>query len=201
MNKGIISNQRFYCDHLGASEQDKKDILSFTVRHPEVAEGLRDYIREWAFQDEENGLMRSYLVRDLKTDELVGYFSLKAGMVSINERRIVDESGEERTEFDTVPGIEIANFALNESYCARHTKVSGLGILIFREFIQKLAYRTARMVGVLMLYIFALPYDSLIRRYHEVYRFERLNKESESALHTRMKPAYDESCIFMYQML
>ena len=42
--------------------------------------------------------MRTYLVRDRDTHELVAYFSLKAGLASVGE---VQEGGQ--AEFDTVP--------------------------------------------------------------------------------------------------
>lgn len=73
--------------------------------------------------------------------------------------------------------------------------------MVFREFILPLARRAAEIIGVHLLYIFALPYDELIARYQEVYCFQRLDPESEDALHSRVKPSYDERCIFMYQVL
>ena len=198
MSKGILQSKVFYCEHISASD---RDILDFTVRHPEVAKGLEYYIKELALPDEMRNTMRTYLVRDLVTDGLVGYFSLKAGMVSLNEREVMDEQGRKKKEFDTVPGIEIANFAVNESYCKMNPEISGLGVLIFREFIQKLAYQAAEVIGAMVLYIFALPYDSLLERYSKSYCFLRLLPEDEVALHKRLKPAYDETCIFMYQIL
>ena len=61
--------------------------------------------------------MRTYIVRDQVTDEIAGYFAIKAAMMSVNERKKVDRrTGKERIYFDTMPGIEIANFAVNETY-------------------------------------------------------------------------------------
>ena len=197
--KGILRTQTFYCDHISAA--DMVDIANFTVRKPDIALGLEAYIKEQAIEDERMGAMRTYLVRDIITDELAGYFSLKSGMVSLNEREIVQEDGTMSTTFDTVPGIEVANFAVNNTYLKSHENVTGLGIMIFRSFIRVIAQNSAETIGSMVLYIFALPFDSLIERYRTVYSFLRLDTNEENDLHKRLKPYYDQSCIFMYQML
>ena len=43
-------------------------------------------------------------------------------------------------------------------------------------------------------------YDELISNY-EKYGFSRLAEKYEIEIHNRLKPEYDESCIFMYRML
>ena len=196
MSKGILSDGDYYCNHITA--EDKDDIKGFLV---ERAYGLEYYIKNDAWVDELNGSMRTYIVRDENTDELVGYFSLKAGMVSLNEHVEIDEeSGMERLYFDTLPGIEIADFAVNDCY-KRNNGVSGTGVVIFYDFIYKIVTEIAKGIGVKCLYIFALPYDSLVERYRKYYHFERLDDKSEDELHKRLKPRYDRSCIFMYQVL
>ena len=108
--KGILQTNTFYCDHL--SMADVVDIENFSVRKPEIASGLALYLKEQALFDEQTGTMRTYLVRDMDTDKLVGYFSLKSGMVSINEREITNSDGSTSITFDTIPGIEVANFLI-----------------------------------------------------------------------------------------
>ena len=51
---------------------------------------MERYLKEEALADEADGLMRTYLVRHGVTGELVGYFSLKAGLVALNEKRMPD---------------------------------------------------------------------------------------------------------------
>ncbi|MBP5736776.1 MAG: hypothetical protein J6W55_04950, partial [Acidaminococcaceae bacterium] len=46
-----------------------------------------------------DGMMRTYLIRDVHSSELAGYFSIKAGLISINET--TTENG---VTFDTIPG-------------------------------------------------------------------------------------------------
>lgn len=200
MRKGLLSDIDYYCDHIKAS--DEKDISCFEVNNPKLAYGLEDYIKNYAWNDEQSGVMRTYVVRDHESDELVGYFSIKAGMVSLNERKEVDKTtGTERIYFDTMPGIEIADFAINDVYKKNHNDISGLGLLIFYEFILKIVRKIAESLGVKFLYIYALPYISLIDRYTEYYHFSRLPDKLEDELHKRLKPHYDDQCIFMYQPL
>lgn len=199
--KKVIDNGVFYCEHI--SDKDLRDIGNFTVRHPEMAFGLERYLKEDALIDEAEGLMRTYLVRDSVSDELVGYFSIKAGMFSINEREelVDDETSEIRVVFDTLPGIEIANFAVNAEYLKNQFEMRGIGLMIFLDFIRPIASQIGEMLGVRYLYIFALPEDGLIDRYQKSYHFERLSPKEEDELHKRVKPYYDDKCMFMYQRL
>ena len=204
MLKGILQSDLFFCNHIGVSENDEADIAAFTVRD-EKGEGLREYIQNYAVSDENAGTMRTYIVRDNYSSELVGYFSLKAGLISLNEREeeIPDsETGSNTTVtmFDTVPGVELANFAVNDTYIRNHPALKGVGLVIFEQFILPLIARASEIIGTKVLYIFALPYDDLIARYMD-YGFMRLDDPYEDELHKRLKPSYDQSCIFMYQIL
>lgn len=194
MIKGIIQDEFFYCNHLGASERDEIDIPFFSVKSPDGV-GLERYIHYHAFPDEDAGVMRTYIVRDIYSDDIVGYFSLKAGLFSINETE-----GEEKTEFDTMPGIEIANFAVNKSYIEKNPEVNGVGMVIYSHFIRPIVEHVAKEVGVKSIYLFALPFEKLIHRYVE-YGFSMLSDRDEKALHRRIKPSYDDSCIFMYRII
>ena len=189
-----LQNDMFSCAHLGASEKDSQDIRQFSVKIASGG-GLVNYLQNFAFPDEAAGLMRTYLVRDKRSLELAGYFSLKAGLISLNEVET-----QEGVVFDTLPGVEIANFAVNNGYIQRHPDVKETGFVIFNDFIQPLVEDIAGRIGVKIIYIFALPAETLIHRYIQ-YGFTRLDQASEAELHRRLKPAYDEGCIFMYQQL
>ena len=213
MLKGRLQSDLFYCNHIGVSENDERDIMNFTVRDEKGA-GLLDYIQHFAFPDEDNGTMRTYIVRDNRSSELVGYFSLKAGLISYNEHEVavIDEAtGEEvideetgerkmRRVFDTLPGVELADFAVNQTYISNHPDLKGVGLVIYNKFILPVIRQAAETIGIKILYIFALPYEDLIARY-EKYGFSRLEESLEIELHNRLKPKYDESCTFMYRML
>ena len=190
----LLKNNIFYCDHLGASLNDLDDIQKFSVRD-ERGSGLVNYIKNFAFDDEKHKSMRTYLVRTNKTSELVAYFSLKAGLISLNE-----SNRNEIANFDTLPGIELANFAVNNEYLKKNPASKGIGLLIFNDFILPIVKDVSERIGAEVLYIFALPFDGLIKQYGR-YGFNRLPAEQEDELHRRLKPRYDSECIFMYQML
>lgn len=178
----------YRCDSLGSNPRDEIDIMSFESR----GKGrLADYLRYSAFPDEDSGDARTYLVRDANTEELACHFSLKAGVVSQNE----DEKG-----FDLMPGVEISHFAVNQKYVELHQESKGLGLIVFQNFIIPIITDAAKHIGIKTIYVFAIPDDRLIERYEE-YGFRRLAKSIEQDLHKRLKPRYDESCIFMYQSL
>ncbi len=189
-----MENSFLCCEHL--SQSDWADLQYFTSAHPEGG-FLADYIKDTAFNDEEIGAARTYIVRDKATNAVVGYFSLKAGIVAVNEKYDNDEG---RPEFDSLPSIELAKFAVNGAYKEAHPDYKGLGGLIFSDFILPIVNDAASIIGVSFLYIFALPRRTLIDNYAK-YGFERLPEEDERRMHHRIKPHYDRDCIFMYQTL
>lgn len=156
MLKGLIQSELFYCNHLGASESDEKDIMDFTIDRDGGA-GLLHYIQHLAFPEEDAGIMRTYIVRDNISSEVAGYFSLKAGLISLNERYVEitdNQTGEKKKEkvFDTLPGVELADFAVNSSYVKKHKDLKGLGTVIFHQFVLPIVRRTSENVGVKLLY-------------------------------------------------
>ena len=189
----LPQNKHFTSSHLSSSPKDLEDIKAFEIV-PETGRGLELYLKQSALPDECLGLMRTYLVRLKRTGELVGYFSLKAGLISINEERT-----SQTVTFDTLPGVELANFAVNSAFLKKHS-AKGLGYVLFSRLIAPFVKEHAKTLGIYMLYLFALPYERLMKTY-ENYGFNRLPPKAENQLHQRLKPAYDESCIFMYQPL
>ena len=212
MHKKQLKNDLFFCEHLNP-DRDKNEIRNFTVRDEKGA-GLLNYIQQQACADEDSGTMRTYIVRANRNSEIVGFFSLKAGLISYNERSVPlinEKTGEKvinretgkvelRRAFDTLPGVELANFAVNQKYIRKHPQLKGIGYVIYKDFILPIIQKVAEVIGVKLLYIFALPYENLISRY-ENYGFMRLEEPFESELHNRIKPMYDQSCIFMYMMV
>ncbi len=190
----LPQTENLTCCHVSVKTRDIADIKSFEIAHPETGAGLDRYLKYHALFDEHSGVMRTYLVRFKSTHECVGYFSLKAGLVSVNEERASDG-----ITFDTVPGVELANFAVNNAFVQKHN-TKGLGYLLFSGLIAPFVLEHAKTLGIYMIYLFALPYEPLMKTY-ESYGFHRLPHKAEEQLHQRLKPAYDESCIFMYQLL
>ena len=191
----FCTGEWLYCTPFkDATDADFDDIMAFSSAHPEGA-GVVAYLKRIAFAEESAGIMRTYLVRHALTDELVAYFSLKAGLATHNE-----EQEGQRVEFDTVPGIELANFAVNGTYLAKHSIAKGCGLTIYRELVREVVRRAAEIVGVAIVYLFALPDPKVIANY-ERYGFRRLSLEREDMIHSRLKPRYDQKCTFMYTVL
>ena len=148
-----------------------------------------------ALQDENNNLAKTYLIMDDVTDEIAGYFSLKAGFVATNYGSFI-----RKNEFDSIPGIELSNFAVNETYKQNHKEYEGIGYVIFEDFIIPKIVEAQKIVGVKILYLFALPRTKLIERYKE-YGFTQLSTYQQRKMHRHIRPRYDAGCIFMYQVI
>lgn len=190
----LSENSPYLCRHI--SDVDKSLIDGFKVKYYENADSLETYIKEYALEEESIGFMRTYLVIDKVTFELVGYFSLKAGMFT------KEKDPEEKVYgFDTIPGVELSFFAINMLYELNHKESEKYGLTIFRDFIIPLARYALQIIGVGVLYVFSLPNAKLIEHYENNYKFNRLDITDETALYQRMKPNDSESCIFMYQRL
>lgn len=187
----LFSQPQYYSEHLGEKKDHKKIIREFEPAN-ENGYGLVDYLQHWAFDDEVNNDARTYLVRQKGTKELVGYFTLKAGAIN----QYASESGRK----SSIPGIELVNFAVNGAYKKKHPEIYGVGRRILYTEIMTRAQAVQAFIGAKILYIFALPYESLLNYYKSV-GFRRLSEKNEAYIHKTNKPTYDDSCIFMYQLL
>lgn len=187
-----MKNELFYCEPLLKNDKNIDLINNFCVNE-QTGKGLEYYLRLQAIADEKCFINRTYLVKDNETNELVGYFSLKAGMVSVNESWIGNE-------FDAIPGVELANFAVNSNYKQAHEEATGIGQIIFMDFILPICQRAAQKIGINFIYIFALPYPKLINYYQKL-NFTRLKPKEEKKIHRHFKPRYDRGCIFMSRSL
>ena len=193
--EAVRAGSLFYCHPLSdPRDSDIRDIALFTPVSSK-GRGVIEYLQRQALADEDANLMRTYLVRDKDSDELAGFFSLKAGLVSLDEARTGDVA-----EFDTVPGIELANFAVNKAYRDRHPAARGCGKVMFGELVLPLVLDASHRIGAAILYIFSLPEPKVMQNY-ATYGFVRLPPDEEQLLHARLKPRYDSQCVFMYVVL
>lgn len=189
----VFDTDEFSLEHLADSPENEALIADFSVSE-KTALGLENYLKFSAFPDEDDNTSRTYLVKDKATGELAGYFSLRTGLITLK----ID--GSEPEKFETIPAIELSNFALNSVYKKNHPEVSALGSYIFRTFIQPLAKCLSEYVGINALYLYALPSDKLIEHYGTM-GFRRLSPKNEKFVQSHIKPKYDEGCIFMFQTL
>lgn len=194
MDKKLIENEIFYCEPLLTNEENLRLIQKFHVA-AETGLGLEMYLKKFAVSDELTHEARTYLVKDNVTNEIVGYFSLKTGMVASRKKWNLFQ-----LEIDSLPAVELANFAVNSAYKAVHREQKGIGSIIFLDFVLPIIKMAADKVGICIVYIFALPYSNLIK-YYETLNFRRLSKIEEAFIHRNYKPRYDEGCIFMSRPL
>lgn len=167
------------------SEDD--DLSSFVIKNKK-GHGLQLYLQYAAKRDERLGIARTYLIKTLDTNEIVAYFTLRTGLVTISRGLLKG--------FDAITGIELANFAVNDSYREANECIPKLGAYIFSQFIYPLVKEISKYVGASLLYIFAIPENKLMAHY-ETMGFARTSEKMERFVYRHVKPAYDKSCIFM----
>ena len=187
-----IKHALFYYEHLFDNPNNLEQIKNFAIRE-RSGFGLELYLKETAAFDEEHLLNSTYLVKDKKSHDIVGYFSLKTGLFTVESPTI-------EGYFDTIPSVELSNFAVNALYRANHPEVKQIGEILFRSFILPTVQHIQNFVAVKALYIYALPEDKLISHYQKL-GFSRLDDEEEKFVHSHVKPKNDADCIFMYQIL
>ena len=182
-----LNTEHFSVEHLHGSHENQQLVNDFVASNN--AKGLESYLKLQADVDEINNGSRTYLVKDAETGKLACYFSLRSGLIAV--RRDDDL-------FDTIPAIELANFAVNDVYRSEGGKVDRVGAYAFRKFVLPIVKCVADLVGVKFLYIYALPEEKLIQYYNWL-GFVRLPHDAEAFVYSHVKPAYDQGCIFMYQ--
>ncbi len=185
----VLDTDLYSVEHISNSSENISLLEQFETN--ENSRGLEYYLKDAALYDEEYNLSRTYLVKDKTTQELADYFSLRTGLIT---RQIKDD------KFDSIPAIELANFAVNSNYKKNHPDIKLLGFYIFNKFIIPLTQSFSKYIGVHALYIYALPNERLIEHYNTM-GFSRLPAEEEQFVQFHVKPKYDEGCIFMYQVL
>ena len=133
----VHDTNAYSVEHLNDSLENMDLIKNFTVGND--AEGLEHYLKNQAESDEKDCMARTYLIKDKETKELAGYFSLRTGLITVQ----YDEEN-----FDTIPAIELSNFAVNKAFRENHPEVRFMGAFIFRTFIRPLAECMSKYIGV-----------------------------------------------------
>lgn len=188
-----FSTDIFKVEQLTNSKKHNEQIRDFYVAK-KTGKGLEYYLEHQALKDEFENSNRVWLVKDKFTDELAGYFALRNGDFTL--KHIVNNE----TYTFAVPGIELSNFAVNSAYRDKHPDAKGLGTVIFKQFVVPTVKLAGEISAVQAIYIYSLPEEDLMNHYSDL-GFSRLTEEEEKFIHENAKPSYDESCIFMYQIV
>lgn len=187
----LYENSLYYCEHLTLSQKISDEIDEFLIsRHPQ-GKGVMDYLQMQANHDETAELMKTYLVRDINTDELAAFFSVRAGSVKL-------EFVAEDSQIGIYPGVELAYFGMNENYLEKHPECKGSGVHIFGKMILPIALKMREYVAVKGIYGYAVNGTTLMERYVNIYGFNRLDPENERKVHESYRPGNDDRCIFIY---
>ena len=230
-----IKEYRFYCEKLTSCEENKKLIMDFYIERekgiydcPNTIVGLQQYLRKKAWDDDIENINTIYLIKDRKTKMIAAYFGLKAGMVSLKDTINISNEEKNRIEqirIDTlsegykpinqsIPGIELSHFAINDSFRQALVKgtnrnISGLGYYFFPKFIYPIIIDVHNKIGVKFFYLYAADSsgeNKLVNYYRNVMGLDTLNDSSikvDSSV-LKVKPIradYDNKCIFMYRAI
>ena len=183
-------NDEICCiSHLSAL--DKDDISKFVIKRRQ-GRGLEVYLKEVALQQEAIGESRTYIIRERECNQIVAYFTLRTGLITVSRGFL--------RGFNTHTGIEFANFAVNDAYREDNDRIPMLGSYIFYSFVIPLVQYISDFVGAELLYIYALPHDRLMEHYRTM-GFETASKKVSRYLYRHVKPFYDRQCVFMYQAI
>lgn len=195
--KDLESLENYECIRI--SECNPALIHKFWIDPEKDADGLVYYFRspDGALLDENNGTARTYIILDSKLDCIVGYFTLKAGQCHLNEGNWLHK------RYKVLPGVELAMLAVNDRYRELYNGPSfSFGEWIFEAFVLPKIKDASQLVGIKLIYIFALPYKPKLIEFYKKLGFVNPNDSigTKRYIHTTL-PAFDRGCIFMLQTL
>lgn len=218
-----IFKTKMYCEPLRSRSKNKQLIQNFTIdREADCIEyfketgkicGLELYLKYCAWKADERNEVKVYLVKTYFTEEIVAYFALKAGMLSVDDEARDKEREANAIERgiklvpDTIPGIEISHFAVNDIYRRKHKNVRWLGGYIYPTFIYPIFKKFSEFIGVKVVYLYAADNSNgsednekkkhLVDYYREAFKFS----EATDTRYIPVTSYYDDNCIFMYQVI
>lgn len=194
----ILENELFTCEHLVNSESVFRELNNFEI-NPDYPDGanLADYIQCNAFDDEKYGECRTYLVRDKRSDEIVAYFTLRAGLVT--RQNILPN--EDRHSFDNLSGIDLVCFATNYYFIKNNPEYKGCGIIVFEDFILTIAKNVSEQIGAAIIFGYAVNEDKLMDYYCNKLGFSRLSTDAENIINDRFRERFDKDCYFIYRTI
>ena len=205
----------FYCELLRANKNNRTLIQDFTIYReaeysqlPDKIVGLEAYLKMCAWNDDENDLVKIYLINDSNTNDVVAYFGLKAGMlaanmeeaISLDEQQALFKSEGVKIFPEVLPGIEISHFAVNDKYRDKLSgdgaPVKGLGRYLFPKYIYPIIMEVGAKIGIHMIYLYAAGDNTLVSYYKDAFDFQEMTENDQ---YTPLEPEYDGGCTFMYQ--
>ena len=206
-----------YCEPLRSKVINKKLIQNFFIeREKEYSDpaknqgqiiGLEAYLKYCAWEDDQRNNIKAYVIKTYFTNEIIAYFTLKCGMFSLDndtrnelKEELAKEKGIKLVP-DTIPCVEIAQYAVNDNYKIKHGKngspLKGLGVALYPDFIYPIIRRAAKIIGIKCIYLYAAGDEHLTDYYERVFGFKKSNDKKLIPI----MPYYDNGCSFMYYTL
>lgn len=211
-----IYKRRMYCEPLRDSLRNKFLIRNFHIERESGFSnpskvggivGLEAYLKYAAWKDDESHNIRAYVIKSYFTGEIIAYFTLKCGIITLDsEQRDVKSEKYAKGQGiklvpKTIPSLEIAHFAIDDNYKKKHGKdgipLKGLGAVLYPDFIFPVIKKAADLIGIKCVYLYAAGGESLIEYYKKVFGFSVIDKED----FVPVMPYYDKGCSFMYYIL
>ena len=206
-----------YCEPLRSNEKNRQLIQNFYIErekeysNPENVQGqiigLEAYLKYSAWEDDLHNNIKAYVVKTYFTNEIVAYFTLKCGLFTLDtelrdslKEELAKENGIKLVP-DTIPCVEIAQYAVNDNYKKKHGKngipLKGLGEALYPDFIYPIIEKAANIIGIKCIYLYAAGDNHLTDYYERVFGFKKI----DDATMIPIMPYYDNGCSFMYYVL
>lgn len=154
-------------------------------------EPLDSFLKTEAFHYNNEGQGITYLLKCIKTKNIIGYYTLKTNAIQIYsiEKNIVE----------SLPSIEIARLAIHHTY-----QDQGFGTAIFFNYILPKINKVKTLVGLNTIMVFAIDenleeykYKKDTKRFYQKLGFRLAEDEVQNFI----KEDYSEGCKLMYLFL
>ena len=212
-----IYKRRMYCEPLRNNIKNKELIKDFYIeREKEYSDpsktngriiGLEAYLKYCAWEEDADNETKVYVIKTYFTNEIVAYFSLKCGLITLDResRNFLKEERAKESGIklvpDTIPCVEIAQYAVNDNYKKAHGKngqpLKGLGEALYPDFIYPIIKKASSIIGFKTIYLYAAGDKHLTDYYERVFGFEKVEHNN----FVPVMPYYDNGCAFMYYNL
>ena len=189
MSTKILETPLFYCKSI--SNFNSLQLKQFMPQHG--TDGLKKYLIKYARKHEEQGIERTYIVCDSQTDAMAGWFSLQTSTLPYQSKK----------DSFHIPALELTNFAVDERYRINHKeefKKCSIGMYIYFDFIEPLAYTISRIAGCQSIYVFALNQKKLLQYYKDKLGFQEFDKDGDDIIRLP-NSKYCEGLVYLYQNL
>ncbi len=209
-----IYARKLYCEPLRCNPKNKDLIDKFTIdREPGDGideegniSGLLGYLKYCAWDDDESGKTRIYVIKPYLRNIIVAYFGIKSGMV-ITSGEVLEERAKHAAKHGAalvsgvIPGIEISHFAVNDAYRnSFKNPPKRIGEYLYPTFIYPVIKKVSGLVGAEMIYLYAAGDEGLVKYYKDAFGFVKSNYINGDLVYPA-KPKYDFDCHFMLRSI